>query len=243
MIPHGHALGLTLAALLISGLAACQKPAATKDAEDIPRTITVSGEGYVTANPDLAIASVGVVTQGTTAAEALGENSKRMTALLDLIKSLGIEAKDVQTSDLSVTPRYSVPDPAQPGANRIIMGYDASNNVTVRIRDIAKLGDVLDKFVGMAGANNLRGLSFDFANPEPLLDAARKNAVTDAKRKALLYVEAAGIKLGAIQSIGESGGYYPKSGFVMAERAAAPVPIAAGESRVTANVSITFALE
>ena len=233
-------LGLGLAALLFAALAGCQKQAETPAAS---RTITVSGEGFVDAKPDLAVAGVGVVTQGPTAAAALAENSKRMAALFDLIKSLGIEAKDVQTSDLSVSPRYSVPDPAQPNGDRVIMGYDASNNVTVRIRDLTRVGDVLDKFVSMAGANNLRGLSFDFANPEPLRDEARKNAVADAKRKAALYVEAAGVKLGAVESIGESGAYYPKASFAMAERAAAPVPVAAGESRVTANVSITFALE
>jgi uncharacterized protein YggE len=240
MTRSGHALGLL--ALLIAGLAACQKPMAAKPAEDTPRTITVSGEGFVDAKPDLAVTSVGVVTQGPTAADALAQNSKRMAGLLDLMKTLGIEAKDVQTSNLAVTPRYSVPDPAQPNGDRVIMGYDASNDVTVRVRDIARIGDVLDKFVSTAGANNLRGLSFDFANPDPLLDEARKNAVADAKRKAALYAQAAGVKLGAVQSIGESGGYYPKAVMAMAERAA-PVPIAAGESRVTANVSITFALE
>jgi len=236
-----NALGL---ALLLGGLAACQERGTHDDTQDMPRTITVSGEGYVDARPDMAAVSVGVVTQGTTAAAALYENSKRMGALLDVVKSLGIDAKDVQTSNLSVSPRYSVPDPAQPSSDRLIVGYDASNDVTVRVRDLSKLGDVLDKFVTSAGANNMRGLSFDFAAPDPLLDQARKNAVADAKRKADLYVAAAGIKLGPIQSIGESGGYYPKQSYAMAERAmAAPVPVAAGESRVTANVSITYMIE
>jgi uncharacterized protein len=236
-------LGLALAALVAMALAACQKPAPPAPQTSGPaRSLTVSGEGFVSAKPDLALTTVGVVTQGSTAADALTANSKRMAALFDLVKSLGIEERDVQTSSLSVSPRYSAPDPAQPEGERLIIGYDASNEVTLRIRDIGRLGDVLDKLVGQAGANNLRGIGFDFADPDPLLDEARKKAVADARRKAALYAEAAGIKLGAIQSIGESGGYYPKPAMAMAARGMA-VPIAAGESRMNATVSITYAIE
>ena len=235
-----NALGLTL---LVGALAACQERASSDaDTQEVPRSITVSGEGYVDAKPDMAAVTVGVVTQGSTAATALTDNSARMTALFELLKSLGIDQKDVQTTNLSVSPRYSVPDPAQPNSDRTITGYDASNDLTVRVRDLSRLGTVLDKFVTTAGANTMRGLSYDFATPEPLLDAARKNAVADAKRKADLYAAAAGIKLGAVQSIGESGGYYPKQSYAMAERSMA-VPVSAGESRVMANVSITYAIE
>jgi uncharacterized protein len=238
--------GVALAALIALTLAACQKPAAAPDRQtnEPARSLTVSGEGFVSAKPDLAVTTVGVVSQGATAADALTENTKRMTKLIDLVKSLDIEERDIQTSNLSVSPRYSAPDPAQPAGERLIVGYDASNEVTLRIRNIGQLGDILDKVVSLAGANNLRGIGFDFASPDPLLDEARKNAVADARRKAALYAEAAGIKLGPIQSIGESGGYYPKPAFAMASRAmAAPVPVAAGESRVSASVTITYAIE
>lgn len=237
---------LLSAVTIAMSLTGCQKMLAGSEGASAPRTITINGEGFVDARPDLAIVSVGVMTQGPTATAALSDNSKRMSALFELIKALGIESKDVQTSSFSVSPRYAAPDPTRPGSETLIAGYDAHNQLTVRVRDLTKLGDVLDRFVSAAGANNMGGVSFDFANPQPLMDDARKNAVADAQRKARIYAEAAGVKLGAVQSIGEGGGtYYPKPVYAMAERAAmaAPVPVAAGENRVTANVTITFGIE
>jgi uncharacterized protein YggE len=183
------------------------------------------------------------VTQGATAAEALTENTKKMNGLFSLIQSLGIEAKDVQTTNLRVQPRYAPADPTQPNGNQIIAGYDANNDLTVRLRDLAKLGDALDRFVSAAGANNLQGIAFDFSNPDPLMDQARQNAIADAKRKAALYAQAAGVTLGPLQSLSESGGYYPKQVFAMDAARAAPVPVAAGESRLSANVSVTYAIQ
>lgn len=236
-------LSLSCAALL-SSLVACSPPAAS---EKQARTMTVSGEGFVMATPDMAVVNVGVATQGKTASEALAANTARMTALFQVIAGLGIEDKDVQTASVAVTPRYAPPDPehpdrAQPGE---IVGYDASNQVTVKVRDLRKLGDALDAFVSTAGANNLQGLAFDFSDPTPLRDEARKNAVADARRKAELYAESAGIKLGAIQSISESGGYYPPPYLSMARAAdmKEAMPVSPGESRITANVSITYELE
>jgi uncharacterized protein YggE len=113
----------------------------------------------------------------------------------------------------------------------------------VRLRDLAKLGDALDRFVSSAGANNLQGIAFDFANPDPLIDQARQNAMADAKRKATLYAQAAGVTLGPLQSLSESGGYYPKQVYAMDAVRAAPVPVAAGESRLSANVSVTYAIQ
>jgi len=240
--PTVTALALTLP--LLATLTGCQKPMAAAEPTPAQRTITISGEGFVNAKPDLAIVMVGVVTQGATAAEALAENSKHMNALFSLIQGLGIDAKDVQTSNLQVQPRFAPADPSKPGSDNVIAGYDATNEVTVRLRDLAKLGDALDRFISVAGANNLRGLSFDFSNPDPLVDQARKNAVADATRKAKLYAGAAGVTLGAVQSISESESYRPLDkvgGFARAM--AAPVPVAAGESRLSAEVTITYALQ
>lgn len=230
-----------LALVPLSLLAACKPMVQAEE----PRTMTVSGEGFVMAKPDMAEISVGVLSQGRSAGEALAENTKRMNQLFAIIKGLGIEDKDIQTSNFSVTPRYAAPDPSAPGRQMTIAGYDASNDLSVRIRDLSKLGDALDRFVTAAGANNLRGISFDFANPDPLLDEARKNAVAEARRKAELYAQAAEVKLGPVRSIGESGGYYPKAAYAgraMAMEASA-VPTAPGETRVSANVTLTFGLE
>jgi uncharacterized protein YggE len=218
---------------------------AVTDAPATSRSMTINGEGFVTAKPDLAIVTVGVVTQGPTAAGALVENTKSMSALFQLIQSLAIESKDVQTANLQVQPRYNPPDPTKPGLDNPITGYDATNEVTVRLRDLSKLGDALDKFVSAAGANNLRGVAFDFTNPDPLMDQARQNAVADAKRKASLLAQAAGVALGPVQSIAEGGGYFPKQVYAMdaVRGGASPVPVAAGESRLTANVSVTYALQ
>jgi hypothetical protein len=190
---------------------------------------------------------VGVATQGTTAAQALAANNERMNALFKAIGGLGIEDKDVQTSNFSVTPRYATPDPDRPDATipGTIVGYDASNQVTVKVRDLRKLGDALDAFVATAGANNLQGVSFDFNDPAPIMDEARRKAVADARRKAALYAEGAGVKLGPIQSISEGGGYYPQPVYAMSRMAEmkAAVPVAPGESRISANVSLTYELQ
>jgi uncharacterized protein YggE len=146
-----------------------------------------------------------------------------------------------------VTPRYATPDPDRPDAiiPGTIVGYDASNQVTVKVRDLRKLGDALDAFVATAGANNLQGVSFDFNDPAPIMDEARRKAVADARRKAALYAEGAGVKLGPIQSISEGGGYYPQPVYAMSRMAEmkAAVPVAPGESRISANVSLTYELQ
>jgi hypothetical protein len=233
------------AAILLSALVAL---AACSPAEKTTRAMTVNGEGFVMAKPDMAVVTVGVSTQGKTAGEALSANNQRMSALFQVISGLGVEDKDVQTANFSVTPRYAQPNPREPEAPYdpgLIVGYDASNQVIVKVRDLNKLGDALDAFVASAGANNLQGVSFDFNDPTPLLDEARRKAVADARRKAALYAEGAGVKLGPIQSIGEGGGYYPQPVYAMARAAEmkASVPVAPGESRITANVSLTYELQ
>lgn len=212
-----------------------------------PRLMTINGEGFVMAKPDMASLSVGVIAQGKTAAEASEENTRRMATLFAALKELGIQDADIQTTNYYVGPRYALPDPARPGGESQIVGYDVTNTVTVKVRDLKKLGAAIDRFVGVAqGANSLSGLSFEFANPEPLMDEARKKAVGDAKRKAELYASAAGLTLGPIQAISEAGAYTPMPMFVRAEmsmaKAAADVPISQGENRVSANVSITWEL-
>ncbi len=233
-------------ALIALGLAACNEaPENVATAAPPPRTLVVAGEGFVMAKPDQATVSVGVITEGDSASLALAENTTRMTALIQKVGELGIPETDVQTSDLSVYPRYAAPDPAKPGTIPAITGYTVSNMVTVTLHDLQKVGTALDKFVTMAGANNVNGLSFGFAESTSLQDDARKKAVADAARKAALYASAAGVKLGALQSITEESVGFPMPYQAMMGRARemTAVPIAPGENKVSASVRLTYAID
>lgn len=212
-------------------------------AEDrAPATITVTGEGQVTAAPDLATVSLGVTTEGVTAAAAMDANSAALAAVLERIKAAGIEERDVQTSNLSLNPNWQQPDVNKPAR---IVGYVASNQLTLRVRELDKLGGILDAAIG-DGANTLNGIGFGLDDPEPELNKARVDAVQEAKARAQLLVGAAGAKLGRIVSMSESGGYNPgpMPMYRMAEGMAADaVPVAAGEVGLTASVTITFEIE
>lgn len=237
------ALALVGAALVLvacdsrSGVAVAPPPS--------PRTLSVAGEGFVMAKPDLATVSVGVVTDGDTASLALAENNTRMSALFQKIAAMGVPDTDIRTSDLSVYPRYADHDPAKPATQPGIIGYSVSNTVTVTLRDLQKLGGALDQFVSAAGANTINSLTFGFADSTALQDGARRKAVADAKRKADLYVEAAGVKLGALREIQEESSYVPTGYLSMQARSKemSAVPVASGESKVTANVRLIYGLE
>lgn len=213
---------------------------AAEPADAVARTITVTGEGEATATPDLATIQIGVQTEGATAADALRANADAMTATIAKLKAMKIAAKDIQTAGLSVSPRYNY-DKAR--SEQKLIGYAASNSVTVRVREIAKTGAVIDAAVA-SGANALNGVSFGFAQPKPLYDEARVNAVREAKARAKLLTDAADVKLGALLSI--QGGYAsgPSPRPVAALRAeSAPTPIEAGEASVSANVTLVYAIE
>ncbi len=208
----------------------------------MPRTLSLSGHGEMRAAPDLAILNLGVATHADTAKEAVDTNSKSMAALLAALKAAGIADKDVQTSNFMVNPRYDYGDGnAAPKPN----GFDASNTVMVTVRTISNVGAILDASVA-AGSNQINGLSFSLANPDPVVDEARKLAVGDAKRKAKLYAEAAGLALGDIVSVSEGGVSAPQPVFMaqaaMKERSA-DVPIAQGEQVISADISIVWALK
>jgi uncharacterized protein YggE len=202
--------------------------------------ITVTGEGRVSAVPDMAIITMGAVAEAKTAKEAMDETSEITRAILDRLTALEVAARDVQTSDLSLSPVWT--NRAEPNGQPRIDGYQASNQVTVRIRDLAKLGTVLDAVL-TDGANGLGGLQFSLSDPEPLINDARRAAVADARAKAELFAEAAGVQLGAIISLSESGGYMPRPEMMsMARSADAGVPVSAGETEIAANVAMVFAI-
>lgn len=234
------ALSAGLAGLL--ALAACVPPPAAKGPE---RMFTVAGRGEARAAPDIASISAGVRTEAASAREALSLNNRQMDAVFKAMREAGIEEKDIQTSNFSVNPVYPVfrPDAEGPQVPRIV-GYTVFNQVTVTVRDLAKLGDILDTFVTV-GANELYGIQFGLSAPKPLQDKALELAIADARAKAELMAKAAGLSLGRIVTLSESGASGRPMPVAMArmDAAAESVPVAAGEQMLEAYVSITFELD
>jgi uncharacterized protein len=197
------------------------------------RTITMSGHGEVRAAPDMVTLSAGVTSEAPSAAAALAANSSRMQAVFAALKKLGIADKEMQTSNFSVSPQMS-------GQPVRLTGYQVNNQVRAQLNDVGKLGAALDALV-TAGANQMNGIDFAIKNPAPLLAEARASAVADAKAKAEIFAKAAGVSLGPILSISESGGYVqPLAGRPMMMMAAKAAPVAAGEESVTAEISIIW---
>lgn len=200
-------------------------------------TLTVTGRGEVAAVPDMATITLGVTSQAKTAGDAMDKTSAATAVVLKTLQTAGIDARDMQTSDLSLDPVWS--NGAGTGGARRIEGFTARNTLRVRVRELDRLGAVLDDVLRV-GANTFRGLSFGLQEPEPLADRAREKAVTDAHRKAALIAEAAGVALGPVLSITEGSGAVPAP--VMMEAARAPMPVAAGEVSLSATVTMVFGL-
>ncbi len=156
--------------------------------------VEVTGEASVNAAPDFARVALGVTNTEKTAGEAMAANAKAANALVSLIKSEGVAPADIQTSEVSISPMFSQPAPGQKTAPTIT-GYSVSNNVAVTLRDIPRLGSLLDKAV-TAGANSIYGVGFGHNDPSALLDSARTVAVADARRKADIYATGAGARIG-----------------------------------------------
>ncbi|MEO5807471.1 SIMPL domain-containing protein [Devosia sp.] len=212
-------------------------------------TISIDGHGEVTAAPDTAFVTSGVTTQGETARDALDQNTKAMAELIAALKGAGIQAKDIQTSGFSVNPNYVYSDAKDANGYSLppkITGYQVSNSVTVKVRELSSLGSVLDRAVTV-GANTINGVSFTVADPSKLYDEARKQAFANAHDKADLYATAAGAKLETIVSIAESTGYSEPQPYMAKAMAAAPqsdaVPVEAGELSFGVNVSVQWELD
>ena len=204
-------------------------------AQATEKLVTVTGEATVAVAPDTAMIRLGVGTQEKTAREASEANARQMTAVIAAIKDTGVADRDIQTSRLSRQPQY---DPNNSGTARLT-GFQASNQVTVRIRDIDKLPTVLDRAI-TAGANEMSGIEFVVSEQSKLLDQARDDAIADTRRKADLYAKAAGAKLGRVVSITEEGSAPPPRP-IQALRAGA-VPIAPGEQTLRAIVTVSYEL-
>lgn len=254
---------------LVLALALAAAPAAAQVPGPVPvvavgnTLLTVSAEGRSQRQPDLAIFNAGVTTQGKTANEALGANSRAMSGVISALKRAGIAERDIQTSNLSISPIYSDPNreammaarvagqpyvpPPEPAVARIV-GYTASNNVSVRQRKLGDYGRVIDTLVA-AGANQINGPSFQMDDPDPALDEARVAAMRKARERAELYARTAGLRVLRMLSISESGGYYGPPQVMFARESSMrgtppppPAPVEAGEVQLTANVTILFEL-
>lgn len=225
--------------LIAAALAVLMSGAAM--AEDAMRQISVNGQGQIDAAPDMATLSLGVTNEADTAATAMSQTSDAVSRILARLTEMGLDQRDIQTQSLTLNPVWSNRDRSQPQRARIT-GYVASNIVMVRVRDLDGLGNVLDAVVA-DGANEFNGLSFGLQDPDALADEARKQAVADARAKAGLLADAAGVSLGQVVSIMDQSGGRPV--FRAMEMAAARdggMPVASGEVTVDASVSMVFAI-
>lgn len=203
--------------------------------------LDVSATGKTTRTPDLATVSAGVVTQAPTAAAAMSENASRMAAMLAALKAAGVAPRDIQTASVSLQPQYRYQDNKPP----VITGYQASNTVTVKFRDIARAGPILDVLVAQ-GANQINGPSLSLAEPDAALDEARTDAIKRARARAELYAKAAGLSVVRILTISETGELppvMPVAGYALRADKMAATAIVAGESDVTATVTVRFLLK
>ncbi|WP_082898304.1 SIMPL domain-containing protein [Sphingomonas sanguinis] len=235
-------------AALIPGMAQAQSmPAPTTVEPLVPASGTVldiSAEGRTTRVPDIATIRAGVVSQGATAAAALSDNAQRMARVLAAVKRAGVADRDIQTATVQLQPQYRYGDNVPPA----ITGYQATNTLSIRFRDIAKSGSILDALVAQ-GSNQIEGPNLSIDKPDAALDEARADAVQRARARAELYAKAAGMRVTRIISITENGAdaggpQPPMMIRTMAMRSDAmeKTSIAPGERDVTVNVSVRFLL-
>jgi len=203
--------------------------------------LEVSAEGTSTRVPDVAAIQAGVVTQAASASAAMAENSRRMAGVLAALRKAGIAERDIQTAAIALNPQYRYEDNKPP----ILTGYQASNQVSVRFRDVAKSGAILDTLVAQ-GANNIAGPNLTVDKPEAALDEARTDAIAKARARAVLYANAAGLKVDRILAISESGAMpapVPVMAFRAKAEAASDTQLAAGEQQLNVTVSVRFLLK
>jgi len=231
----GLGLALTFAAAP-AVLAQAEPPAA--DTMFRATTFNLSAYGETRVEPDMATITLGVMTEGKTAAEAMAANATRMTAVVASLKKAGIAEKDIQTSNLNLNPQYRYEENKPP----ILTGYQASNQVTIRVLDLKKLGAAVDATVS-AGANQIQGVSFGLLDPTIAENAAREAAVKALAAKVDLYAKATGHRVARLVTLSEGGGYTPRPPMPVLEMAAArgfakdSTPVQGGELAVRIDIS------
>jgi len=203
--------------------------------------LSVSAQAEAKRVPDVATLSAGVVTQAADANTALRQNAEQMSRVVAAIKAAGIAERDVQTSGISVHPQYRYAENQPPA----ITGYQASNTVNLKVREIGKLGRVLDALVAQ-GANQVNGPSFEIDKPEPAYDEARRAALNKAKARAAMYADALDLRVRRIVSINEGGGGFhppiPMMAMAKDERMQADTPVSPGENTLSVSLDVVFEL-
>ena len=204
------------------------------------RTLAVQGNGSVRVEPDIAQVSAGVITQAKTAADALSQNSAFMAQLFETTQNFGVPKEDMRTTRVTLSPRYSNRQNA--GVAREIVGYQAQNTLAITLRNLDKVGSILD-VLSKAGANTISNITFSLSDPTEVLNQARQKAVADAAAKAQLYATAAGVTLGPVLSIQEPNARPNPGPVAFGARSAEAVPIAQGTLEVSAQINIIYAIE
>ena len=221
--------------------ATAQEARRGRDSTRFRNVISVAGEGEATAPPDMASIRTGVVSQATTAKEALNQNNAAMQTVLALLKEHKIADKDVQTSSFNVHPVYEQDPQGRTEPN--VVAYRVMNEVQVKVRNLSSLGDVLDTLV-QAGSNQISGVSFDVDDPSGILDEARSRAIRNAKSRAEVYAQAAGVTVGRVLQIFEQPVDPPRPMQMAMEfrGAASSVPVATGEQEFQVTVNVVYEL-
>lgn len=239
------AVGCTLLTLLASPSFA-QTAATNPNSIQPETTLSITANGDVIRQPDVAYITAGVQNEAKTAKEAVAANARNMAGVMKALKAAGIADKDVQTSNFSLNPRYDYVKDNNNSGQQVLAGYSVANQVTAKISKLDTVGSTLDALVS-AGGNTVNDIRFALDNDQPARDEARRLAMQTALQRANLYAEAAGYKVARIVSINESFPSYepqPKAMMVRAMAAeAAPTPIASGELTFSANVTVLFELK
>jgi uncharacterized protein len=237
MTPIRSLIAACLATALSTALpASAQTPPVQ---ERIP-LLSLNGQGTIEAKPEVATIQVGVATISKVAKEAIDENSRLLAAALKAAKETGIEPRDIQTTGLYLQPNYS----NNGGSRRDITGYSVNNVVTMRVRDLEKIGGLLDRLV-VLGINDIRNVSFSNAAPSPFIEQARAAAIKDVMDKAQKYADAANLRIVRVLTLNEGNVQIPgvqqnRYMYQMSAQRQAEVPVEAGELVYRANVTATF---
>ena len=233
---------LLLATLLLAGAAMAQTaPVATPMISSDGTLLSVSAQAEARQVPDVATLSTGVVTQASDANAAMRANATQMDKVMAAINAAGIADRDIRTSGISLNPQYKYVENQSP----TITGYQASNTVDIKVRDLSRLGKVLDALVA-SGANQVNGPSFEIDQPEPVYDQARRDALEKAQARAQMYAKVLGLRVRRIVSIDEGGGYRPPMPMPMMAmsraKAESDTAVAPGETTLSANLNVVFEL-
>ncbi|MBN1230466.1 MAG: SIMPL domain-containing protein [Anaerolineales bacterium] len=238
-----------LLVVLILGLSACSPLDVQKNlgvqqssSEAVSRTITVNGSGTVTLLPDIATISIGVYTENADASVAMSENSEKVALVIDALEMGGVAETDISTSNISIYPQQGFDENGNPTSTV----YYVQNSLTVKVRDLDAIGNLLDSAI-TAGANNIYGISFDLENPEPAQTQAIQKAVDNAKARADTLAQAGGATLGEVISISTyiygNSSVAPYYDTAVAGKGGGEVPVSSGSLEITVEVNLTYAIQ